>query len=231
MVELTLLLYFVQILYKVEGATATVKKSQPRYTTASQIRPPTRLECTKSSFEAEGELLQREPELKNRKTPDFLIEDDEGNRCYVEAKVRHNSIEKDRYFDDWIVGTLMQHKSVDGKGVGVQRVSGTPDNEPDAGRLLQEIYDWLGTFSLRDLQQLKDRELRCKIFSFPSVEIELVATRAHNSGRLFTYVSRSRSGTIRGDKNTWLSEKARDATKKYRPELLGGVVNLRISVS
>ena len=172
-------------------------------------------------FKAEGELLQREPELKNRKTPDFLIEDDEGNRCYVEAKVRHNSIEEDRYFDDWIVGTLMQHKSVDGKGAGVQRVSGTPDNEPDAGRLLQEIYDWLGTFSLRDLQQLKDRELRCKIFSFPTVEIELVATRAHNSGRLFTYVSRSRGGRIRGDKNTWLSEKAGDATKKYRPELLG----------
>ena len=71
-------------------------------------------------FKAEGELLQREPELKNRKTPDFLIEDDEGNRCYVEAKVRHNSIEEDRYFDDWIVGTLMQHKSVDGKGAGVQ---------------------------------------------------------------------------------------------------------------
>ena len=35
-------------MYKVEGAIATVKKSQPRYTTASQIRPPTRLECTKS---------------------------------------------------------------------------------------------------------------------------------------------------------------------------------------
>ena len=36
------------------GATATVKKSQPRYTTASQIRPPTRLECTKSSLVGVG---------------------------------------------------------------------------------------------------------------------------------------------------------------------------------
>ena len=41
------------------GATATVKKSQPRYTTASQIRPPTRLECTKSSFDALNAYLER----------------------------------------------------------------------------------------------------------------------------------------------------------------------------
>ena len=171
---------------------------------------------------AEGELLQREPELKNGKEPDFLIEDDEGNRCYVEAKVRHNSIEEDRYFDDWIVRRLMHHKALDGKGVGVQHVSGIPESEPDVGRLLQEIYDWLGTFSLRDLKERKDRELRCKMFSFPSVEIELVATRAHNTGRLFTYVSRSSGGTIRGDKSTWLTNKAGDATNKYTPELLAG---------
>ena len=174
-------------------------------------------------FKAEGELLQREPELKNRKTPDFLIEDDEGNRCYVEAKVRHNSIEEDRYFDDWIVGKLMDHKSVDGKGIGVHRVSGIPESEPDLGSLLQEIYDWLGTFSSGDFEELKERDLRSKVFSLPGIEIELVATRANDTGSLFTYASRSNGGTIRGHESTWLSEKAGEATKKYTPELLGGV--------
>ena len=67
-------------------------------------------------FQLEGELLQRHPELENGTRPDFLVEDEEGNRCYVEAKVRHNSSEEDSYFYDWIVGTLMDHKSVDGKG-------------------------------------------------------------------------------------------------------------------
>ena len=174
-------------------------------------------------FKMEGELLQRQPELENGTKPDFLVEDDEGNRCYVEAKVRLNSAEEDRYFDDWIVGKLMDHKSVDGKGIGVHGVSGIPESEPDLGSLLQEIYDWLATFSLKDLEELEDRELRAKVFSLPGVEIKLVATRAHNSERLFTYLSRSNSGTIKGHESTWLSEKAREATKKYTPELLGGV--------
>ena len=174
-------------------------------------------------FKMEGELLQRQPELENGTKPDFLVEDDEGNRCYVEAKVRLNSAEEDRYFDDWIVGKLMNHKSVDGKGIGVHGVSGIPESEPDLGSLLQEIYDWLGTFSSGDLEELKERDLRSKVFSLPGIEIELVATRANDTGSLFTYASRSNGGTIRGHENTWLSEKAGEATKKYTPELLGGV--------
>ena len=66
-------------------------------------------------------------------------------------------------------------------------------------------------------------QLRSKVFSLPCIEIELVATRANDTGSLFTYASRSNGGTIRGHENTWLSEKAREATKKYTPELLGGV--------
>ena len=170
-------------------------------------------------FQLEGELLQRHPELENGTRPDFLVEDEEGNRCYVEAKVRHNSSEEDSYFDDWIVGTLMDHKSVDGKGVGIHGVSGIPESKPEVGRLFRDIHNWLATFSLKDLE---DRELRAKVFSLPGVEIKLVATRAHNSERLFTYLSRSNSGTIKGHESTWLSEKAGEATKKYTPELLGG---------
>ena len=120
-------------------------------------------------FKMEGELLQAQPELGNGTKPDFLVEDDEGNRCYVEAKVRLNSAEEDRYFDDWIVGKLMDHKSVDGKGIGIHGVSGIPESEPDLGTLLQEIYDWLGTFSSGDLEELKERDLRSKVFSLPGI--------------------------------------------------------------
>ena len=119
-------------------------------------------------FKMEGELLQRQPELENGTKPDFLVEDDERNRCYVEAKVRLNSAEEDRYFDDWVVGKLMGHKSVDEKGIGVHGVSGIPESEPDLGSLLQEIYDWLGTFSSGDLEELKERDLRSKVFSLPT---------------------------------------------------------------
>ena len=173
-------------------------------------------------FQLEGELLQRHPELENGTRPDFLVEDEEGNRCYVEAKVRHNSSEEDSYFDDWIVGTLMDHKSVDGKGVGIHGVAGIPESKPEVGRLFRDIHNWLATFSLKDLEELEDRELRAKVFSLPGAEIKLVATRAHNSERLFTYLSRSNSGTIKGHESTWLSEKAGEVTKKYTPELLGG---------
>ena len=70
----------------------------------------------------------------------------------------------------------MDHKSVDGKGIGVHGVSGIPESEPDLGSLLKEIYDWLGTFSSGDLEELKERDLRSKVFSLPGIEIELVAT-------------------------------------------------------
>ena len=132
-------------------------------------------------FQLEGELLQRHPELENGTRPDFLVEDEEGNRCYVEAKVRHNSSEEDSYFADWIVGTLMDHKSVDGKGVGIHGVSGIPESKPEVGRLFRDIHNWLAAFSLKDLEELEDRELRAKVFSLPGAEIKLVATRAHNT--------------------------------------------------
>ena len=77
-------------------------------------------------FRTEGELLETKPKLANGKTPDFLIGDAKGNSSYIEAKVRHNSAEEDKYFADWIVRTLEQHKGVDGKGIGVQAVSGKP---------------------------------------------------------------------------------------------------------
>ena len=66
-------------------------------------------------------------------------------------------------------------------------------------------------------------QLRSKVFSLPGIEIELVATRANDTGSLFTYASRSNGGTIRGHEHTRLSEKAGEATKKYTSELLGGV--------
>ena len=95
---------------------------------------------------------------------------------------------------------------------------------PGNGHTSPDIHNWLATFSLKDLEELEDRELRAKVFSLPGAEIKLVATRANDTGSLFTYASRSNGGTIRGHENTWLSGKARrDATKKYTPELLGGV--------
>ena len=171
-------------------------------------------------FRTEGELLETKPKLANGKTPDFLIGDAKGNSSYIEAKVRHNSAEEDKYFADWIVRTLEQHKGVDGKGIGVQAVSGKPQGIPDVDRLLQEISDWLATFHVKALREQDRRELPRKSFTLPGVEIKLVATRAHNTGRLLAYATRSRSGPITGERTGWLSRKAGEATEIYTPEQL-----------
>ena len=157
----------------------------------------------------EGKLLQRQPELENGTKPDFLVEDDEGNRCYVEAKVRLNSAEEDRYFDDWIVGKLMDHKSVDGKGIGVHGVSGIPESEPALGSLLQEIYDWLGTFSSGDLEELKERDLRSKVFSLSGHRNRACSNpRQRHREPVHLRKPQQRRHNQKAHESTWLSGKS-----------------------
>ena len=77
-------------------------------------------------FKESGELAEVRPILASGGNPDFLIEDAEKNRCYVEAKVRHHSFSESKYFDGWLVDRLREYDAVDGKGIGLTQVKGTP---------------------------------------------------------------------------------------------------------
>ena len=169
-------------------------------------------------FERNGELVKREPELASGARPDFLIEDANSNRCYVEAKVRHNSFEENRYFDSWLFNTLLNYDAVDGKGVALEHVGGQPDDNPPIAELVSQISEWLSTVNHADLP-----EHPSKTFALDGITVKVVATPAHNPNNLLQWSSRSGDATVKTYENTWLSEKAYDAVKKYTPTLLSGL--------
>ncbi len=173
-------------------------------------------------FEESGELVAVQPVLANGKVPDFLIEDADKNRCYVEAKVRHQSFEESEYFDHWLRDRLREYGAVDGKGIGLTQVKGTPQSTPDIDELVGRISDWLSAVNCNDPREQTRRRPLGKVFAIAGTEIEVKATRAHNSGRLLAYSTRSQGRTVLGHRSTPLSNIGRNVATSYTPALLGG---------
>ena len=173
-------------------------------------------------FEKSGELLEVEPVLANGARPDFLIEDAERNRCYVEAKVRHHSFSENKYFDGWLVDRLIKYDAVDGKGIGITQVRGTPQGTPDVDELVERISDWLSAIDSSEMRGQTSEGRAGKVFTLSGTEIKVEATRAHNSGRLLAYSSRGGVRTVSGQLSTAISNIGRQVAKSYTPELLNG---------
>ena len=169
-------------------------------------------------FRNEGQLLKIQPVLADGKKPDFLIGDVDNRHCYVEAKVRHNSFEQDRYFDKYFCDHLLTHDAVDGKSIVLKRVEGKPKRNPPVDELVAQIKQWLTKILDVGLEPPPS-----KTFVLSGVRIEVAATRSHYNNRLLRYENRGIYSISRNRQHSWLSEKAGDAAKKYTPKLLGGV--------
>ena len=173
-------------------------------------------------FEESRELIEVKPILANGGSPDFLIEDAEKNRCYVEAKIRHQSFAENKYFDDWLVGRLREYDAVDGKGIGLTQVSGTPKTVPDVDGLVEQISEWLSAVDYNDLREQTRRGRPRHMFALAGSEVTVEAARAHNSMRLLAYSTRGGVRRVAGQRSTPISNLGRDVAKKYTPELLNG---------
>ena len=191
-------------------------------------------------FEAVGELVQFHPTLPNKKEPDFLLRDSEGNTCYADAKVYYSSREPHAYYEPQLINALAAQESIDGLQVRLEYLGGEMRSSPSESDL-EAIRNWLGGIDREMVKAVsvdltvyqEDSETVDEIFEFQGARY-LATPKAVPDNllpqSLVSSVSWSGSYTIDPDRVYGLESRVQSAAETYTAGILNGLPLVVISL-
>ena len=184
-------------------------------------------------FEAAGELDQFHPPLPNKKEPDFLLRDSEGNTCYADAKVYYSSREPHAYYEPQLINALAAQESIDGLQVGLKYLGGEMRGSPSESDL-EAIRNWLGAIDREKVEAVsldltayqEDSETGGEVFDFQGARYLATPIAVPDNlspHSLVSSVSWSKSYTIDPDREYGLDSRVQSAAETYTSGILDGL--------